>query len=112
MDYLTLALIGLAVLMSIVTLILLYVAKPKDSSSTSRRFITVPGLSRATSDQPTEELYTVSKINSAIGTTIAGIVFGIGGMISASYNKKAALAKRVVGTFRNAGAIPTTVLAS
>lgn len=109
MDYLTVGLISLAVLMSIIALIMMYAAKPKDSSSSTRRFI-LPGVTRAASDQPTEELYTTSKINSAIGLTIAAIVFGIGGVASAAYNKKAALAKRI-GTpiFRSLG-VPTTVL--
>lgn len=110
MDYLTLALILLSVLMSIIALIMLYLAKPKDSAGGSRSI--AKRVARATGDQPVDELYTTSKINSAIGLTIAAIVFGVGGAVSSSL-KKAALVKRAIPYIRNAGILPTsTVLSS
>lgn len=108
MDYLTLGLIALSVLMSIIALIMLYGAKPKDSSSASRRFI-IPGLTRAAGDAPTEEMYTTSKINSAIGLTIAALVFGLGGAVSSSLKKKA-IVSRIAPILRNSGVLPTSLL--
>lgn len=112
MDYLTIGLIVISVILLIVALIMLYGAKTKSGTTTrSNRIPRLFGV--ALSDVP-DELYNPNKINSAIGLVWAALVLAVLAGISAAIKKKPLAARALTSlgerfTFRT-GAVPAAGL--
>lgn len=112
MDYLTIGLAVLTVIMIIVALILLYSAKTSTSDTTRNRNRNTPRLfGMYLSGDVVDELYNPNKINSAMASLWAALVFGAATGISASV-KKTPLVTRGINAVQSRlrGFVPTSGL--
>lgn len=116
MDYLTLGLIVITIILVLAAAIVLYSAKAKTGTDTRGRNYRAPRLFGVTFAEVTDELYNPNKINSAIALLWAALVFGIAAGISSAVKKTPLLTKTlqsgILGRRYIQGVVPTSGVGS